>query len=115
DRLVAVAAAAEVAARIGQQLQPLILRLVGVLIFVDQDITEAVAITGEHVRLRAEDAQHMEQEVAEVAGVEGPQPILVLGIEVGAATGGEGLGLAGVDLLWSPAAVLPAIDEAGEL
>src|SRR5947207_15845296 len=37
DRLVVVADAAEIAAGFGEELQPLILRLVGVLIFVDQD------------------------------------------------------------------------------
>ena len=57
----------------------------------------------------------MEQQVAEVAGVQRLQPLLILRIELGAAAGGEGFGLAGVDLLGSPAAVLPAVDEAGEL
>ena len=71
DRLVVVADAAEVAARLGEQLQPLVLRLVGVLIFVDEDVAEAVAIALEHVGVRAEDDQHVEQQVAEVAGVEG--------------------------------------------
>ena len=65
--------------------------------------------------MRAEDDQHVEQQVAEVAGVEGLQAVLVVGVELGAAAGGEGFGFAGVDLRGSPAAVLPAVDEAGEL
>ena len=99
DRLVVVADAAEVAARLGEQLQPFVLALVGVLIFVDEEIAEAVAIGVEHVGVRAEDDQHVEQQVAEVAGVQGLQPLLILRIELGAAAGGEGFGLAGVDLL----------------
>src|SRR4030095_8293240 len=44
DRLVVIADAAQVAMRLGQQLQPVILRSIGVLIFVDQYISEPLAI-----------------------------------------------------------------------
>ena len=44
DRLVVVADAAEVAARLGEQFSQSYWRLVGVLIFVDQDVAEAVAV-----------------------------------------------------------------------
>ena len=90
--------AAQVAARFGEQLEPFILALVGVLIFVDQNVAEAVSIDVEHVGLGAEDDQHVEQQVAEVAGIQGLQALLVLRVELGAAAGGEGFGLAGVDL-----------------
>src|SRR5205085_4361392 len=56
-----------------------------------------------------------EQEIAEVAGVESLQALLILGVELGPAASGEGFGFAGVYLLGRPAAVLPAIDEAGQL
>ena len=115
DRLVVVADAAEVAARLGEQPQPFVLALVGVLIFVDEDVAEAVAIGFEHVGVGAEDHQHVQQQVAEVAGVQRLQPLLILGVKFGAAAGGEGFGLAGVDLAGSPAAVLPAVDQPGEL
>ena len=49
DRLVVVADAAKVATRLGEQLQPFILAGVGVLIFVDQDVAEALAIAFEDV------------------------------------------------------------------
>ena len=49
DRLVVVADAAEVPARLREQLQPFVLALVGVLIFVDEEVAEAVAIAFEHV------------------------------------------------------------------
>ena len=71
DRLVVVADAAEVAARLGEQPQPQILGDVGVLIFVDEDVAEAVADSprarpGCSRKMR----QHVQQQVAEVAGVE---------------------------------------------
>ena len=99
----------------GEQLEPLILAGVGVLIFVDQQIAEAVAILAEHVGMLAEDHQHVEQQVAEVAGVEGPQAVLILGVELGPAAGGVDLAFAVIDLVGRPAAVLPAVDEPGEL
>jgi hypothetical protein len=49
DRLVVVADAADVLALLGEQAEPEILGLVGVLIFVDQDIFEALLIELQHV------------------------------------------------------------------
>ena len=49
DRLVVVADAAEIAMALRQQPQPQILRDVGVLILVDQDVAEALLILGEDV------------------------------------------------------------------
>jgi hypothetical protein len=115
DRLIVVADATQVAARLGEQFQPVVLGGVGVLIFVDQDVEEALAVGFEHVGMLAEDDQHVQQQVAEVAGVEGTQPLLVSGVKLGAAAVGEGLGFGGVDVLGTPAAVLPTVDEAGEL
>ena len=89
DRLVVVADAAEVAARLGEELEPFVLRLVGVLIFVDEDVAEAVAVALQHVRVGAEDHQHVEQQVAEVAGVQRAQAVLVGGVKLGAAAGGR--------------------------
>src|SRR5438552_14331645 len=57
----------------------------------------------------------MEQQVAELAGVQSFQTFLILRIELGTTADGESFGLAGVDLPRGPAAVLPAIDEPGEL
>ena len=115
DRLVVVADAAQISPRLGKQLQPFVLALVGVLIFVDEQIAEAVAVPAQDVGVGAKDAQHVEQQVAKIAGVQGLQALLILRIELGAATGREGFGFSGVDLLGSPAAILPAVDEAGEL
>ena len=53
DRLVVVADAADVLALLGEQAEPEILGLVGVLIFVDEDIFEALLIVFEHVAVGA--------------------------------------------------------------
>ena len=51
DRLVVVADAAEVAPALGQQAQPQILRDVGVLVLVHQDVAELLLVLGQHVGL----------------------------------------------------------------
>ena len=112
DRLVVVADAAQVAARLGEQLQPFILGAGWC-----PDIRRRGCSGSGRDRLRARRRgvrkidQHVQQQVAEVAGVQGLQPLLVCGVELGAAAGGEGLGFAGVDLRRGPAAVLPAVDQ----
>ncbi len=55
----------------------------------------------------------MQQQVAEIDGVEGLQPLLVLLVELGAAVV-VGAGLGGGHLLRRPGAVLPAVDQARE-
>jgi hypothetical protein len=118
DRLVVVADAADVAAmsvriRRRQQAQPEILGDIGVLILVDEDVAEEAAIAGQHVRVRLEDAHHMQQQIAEIDGVERAQAGLILGVERPAAAGVlRRLGLGQV--LGRPGAVLPAVDEAGQ-
>ena len=49
DRLVVVADAADVLALLGEQAEPEILGLVGVLIFVDEDVSEALLVMLQHV------------------------------------------------------------------
>ncbi len=60
-----------------QQPQPHILRGVGVLVLVDEDVFEAAVVVLQHVRIVAEDADRVAQKVAEVAGVERLQPVLI--------------------------------------
>ena len=97
-----------------QQPQPEILRDVGVLIFVDQDVSEARLVLAQHLGLLAEQPDAFEQEVAEVGGVEHLQPLLVGGVELLAPAAGEARGLAGRHLVGGEAAVLPAVDQARE-
>src|SRR6185312_14450573 len=51
----------------------------------------------------------------EVARVQRLQPLLVPGVQIGTAAGGEGFRFPGVDLTGGPATVLPAVDESGQL
>ena len=115
DRLVVVADAAQVAAGFGEQLQPLILDRVGVLIFVDEDVTETLAIAFEHVGMLAEDRQHVEQQVAEVAGVQSDQTRLIRPVHFLAATAAERFRFSGVDLVGGQPLVLPPVDQPRQL
>ena len=97
-----------------QQPQPQILRHIGVLIFVDQDVFEAGLILPQHFGVLAEQPDAFEQEVAEVGGVEDFQPVLKRPVELQPLAVGEGGGLAGRHLLGRQPAVFPAVDQAGE-
>ena len=68
-----------------EQPQPEILGDVGVLVLVDQHVAEAALVVGEHVGVLAEEPQALEQQVAEVGGVQRLQPLLVGGVELLAA------------------------------
>ncbi len=102
------------ARRLGQQAQPEILRDVRVLIFVDEDVAEAVLVLPQHVRVLAEDADVLEQQIAEVGGIQRLQPLLIERVELAALAGGIRLRFAGGHLRRPKAAVLPAVDHAGE-
>ena len=99
---------------LAQQPQPEILRHVGVLILVHQNVSEPPLILAQHLGLLAEQPDAFEQQVAEVGGVEHFQPLLEGGVELFALAAGEARGLAGGNLVGRKAAVLPAVDEAGE-
>ena len=67
--------------RLGEQAQPEVLRDVGVLVLVDQQHAEAALVVGEDLRLRVEQGQAVEEQVAEVAGIQRQQALLVGGVE----------------------------------
>ena len=95
DRLVVVADAAQVPARLRQQPEPQVLDDVGVLVLVDQDVAEAPLEGGQHVRILAEEPQRLEQKVAEVDRVQGLEPRLIGLVERDRLAAGEGGRLAG--------------------
>ena len=111
DRLVVVADAADVLVTLCEQAQPEILRHVGVLVLVDEDEAEAPMIVGQHFRLVLEDRQVVQQQVAEVAGVERAQAFLVGLVEFHRAPAREIPGLARRNAFRGQAAVLPALDD----
>ena len=69
----------------------------------------------QHVAVGAQDDQHVQQQIAEIASVQRLQPLLIEAIELLALAIGIGLALARVDIGGQQAAVLPAVYAGGEL
>ncbi len=69
DRLVFVADGAHIVARSGQHAHEFVLRAVGVLIFVDEEILEAAVVIVAHGSGGLQQANGFEQQVIEVEGV----------------------------------------------
>ena len=109
DRLVVVADAADIAGRGRQQPQPQILGDIGVLVLVDEDIAKAPPVFLGDIRMLGQYGQVVQQQVAEVAGVQAAQPRLIGGIEAVALAVGEILGRG--QGFGRPAAVLPVVDQ----
>ncbi len=72
DRLVGVAHDADVAVRLAQQLDDLVLRVVGVLELVDQDVPEALLVGGAHVVVGLQQVGRHHEQVVEVQRVRPP-------------------------------------------
>ena len=115
DRLIVVADHAQILARLRQQAQPQILRDVGVLILVHHQVAELLVIALQHVGVVLEHVDHVQQQVAEIAGVKDFQPRLIGRVELDAGAIGEGIRFALRHFVRGQRAVLPAIDQPGEL
>ena len=96
---------------LGEQAQPEILHQVGVLVLVDEDVAEAAVILRQHLRMGAQDLGDMHQQIAEIAGVDGAQPVLIGGVEQAGIAAGEITVLGARHPLGRQAAVLPALDD----
>ena len=114
DRLVVIANAANIAGPLREQAQPEILRDVRVLVLVDQHIAEALLIFGEHVGVLLEQPQILEQQIAEIGGVQLLKALLIQRVEVTRPAIGEGEALALRHALGDKPSVLPSIDHGGE-
>ena len=114
DRLVVIADTGEVAATLREQAQPQILRHVGVLILVHQHVAEALLILGQHIGMAAPERQAMHQQIAEIAGIQRLEALLIGPVELAALAVAEHAGLARRNGFGAKAAVLPAVDEAGQ-
>ena len=77
DRLVVVAHAGEQAARPGERFQQAVLRVVGVLAFVDEQVADALAPGQAHVLVRFEQLHGQADQVVEVDRVEAGEARLV--------------------------------------
>ena len=114
DRLVIVTDAAHVFSPLSQQAQPKVLGDVGVLVLVHQNVFEAAVEILQHVVVLTKEGQVVQQEIAEVAGVQGAKPLLIAAIEHDALAAAEIRPLRRRNLVGRPAAVLPMVDQAGE-
>ena len=112
DRLVVVADAAQVAVALRQQPQPQILREIGVLVLVDQQIAEALLVMPEDLGVLAEQRQIVQQQIAEIGRVYGRETLLIIAIECDGAPVGPVSGVARRNLVGHQAAILPALDNA---
>jgi hypothetical protein len=81
-----------------QQPQPQVLDLVGVLVFVDHDVFEALLVLFQHVAVGAQHVEHVQQQVAEIAGVQRFQPVLIELVELLALAVGVSFVLAGIEI-----------------
>ena len=100
--------------RLRQQPQPQILRHVGVLVLVDQDVFETLLVLAKNFRRCAEQADILQQKIAEVGGVERLQPLLIGDVKLLALAVGEARRFARRHLFRRQAAVLPAVEDHGE-
>ena len=114
DRLVVIADAADILVALREQPQPEILRAVGVLIFVDQYIFKLVLVALEYLAMVFEQVQRVQQQVAEITGVQRFQPFLIERVEMLALAIVIALRLVGIEILRVEAAVLPLVDQTGE-
>ena len=69
----------------------------------------------EHVAVTAQYVEHVKQKIAEIAGVQSFQPVLVEPVELLASPVGVGLIFDGIEVLRIEPTVLPAVDKPGEL
>src|SRR5579864_4316314 len=97
-----------------QKPQPEILRDVGVLVLVHQHVAEALLVIGEDVGAPRENREIVQQEIAEIDGIEREEPLLISLEKAGAAAVGEAALVFHGDLLRPKAAVFPALDRAQE-
>ena len=86
DRLVIIPDHTDILARLGEQPEPKILDAVGILIFVDEDIFEALLILLQHIAVRFQDCQNVQKQITEIAGIESLETILISCIKVAALT-----------------------------
>ena len=112
DRLIIVADAADVLVLLGEQAQPKILRDICVLVLIDQQIAEFALPFRQNRRLFQEDGQIMQQQIAEIGGVQHAQPLLIEPVQLRQPATSKIAGLAWIDLIGGEAAILPALDGA---
>jgi len=97
---------------LGEQAQPKVLGHVDVLVFIYQDVVESPVVVRQHLGVVPEQGQAVQQQVAEIGGVEHAQAILIGGVNLDRAPASDIAGLPGRDLVRFQPPVLPALDRA---
>ena len=109
DRLIVIAHAADVFMRPRQKPQPQILRHIGVLVFVHEDIFEPTLILPQHVVVGLKNCHHMQEQIAKIHGVQLQQALLILLVKLDAITA-VGAAFRGGHLAWRQGAVFPPVN-----
>ena len=115
DRLVVIADAADILRALREEAQPEILRDVRILILVDQDVAELRVKIPKQIRVFLEDRDVVDEQVAEVAGVQHLQPRLVDLVALDGLAIAEQLRLFRRHPVRRQRAVLPAVDQSREV
>ena len=111
-RLIVIANATNVLVPLRQQPQPQVLHQVGVLVLVHEDVAEAAVVVGQDFGLGPQDLRHVQQQVAEIGGVELLQAVLVGAVQRAGQAAGEVAFLPDRNPVRRQATVLPALDHA---
>ena len=83
DRLIRVPDGAHIAVDRTEELDELVLRRVGVLELVDQEMAEPLLVASKHLRRASEQLDGLHQEIIEVHGIRVTKSTLILGIDLG--------------------------------
>ena len=95
-----------------QQSQPHVLRDVGVLVFVHQNIFELRVKFAQHIRIFLEQSYGLGQQITKVAGIEDFKPILILPVEFASTAISKRTRVTLTDLIGCKALVFPLVDQA---
>ena len=110
NRLIVIAHTTDVLVPPRQEAQPEILRDVGILILVHEDIAEPALVLSEHVIVLLKDRDHMQEQIAEIDRVQLVQAGLILPVER-RSLAVIGAPLRGGQIVGRPGAVLPLVDD----
>jgi len=83
DRLGIVPDYRQVAVLVGEQAQPAVLGVVGVLVLIDQHVAEGAAVAVEHLGKQLEEVDAAKQQIVEVQRVHAVDPLLVELVDLG--------------------------------
>ena len=114
DGLVVIPHAADVLMGSGQKPKPEVLGHVGVLVFVHENVAEQLLVALQNVTVFGEKGETVQQQIAEIDGIERFQAVLVLAVQLEGAAHREIAQIGRRHPVWREALVLPALDDGAE-